>query len=132
MRRKPVGDFRRMLMDNLRRMITKPESQSPALPKDCIAAYFKLSAPNFGTIDEMKEIHRFTGQLAEAIEASKAGVYDGDEFGEGECGLFMYGPDADRLFDVVYPLLSSWKKMRGGRIIKRYGQPGRSETIMIG
>jgi hypothetical protein len=120
------------LLDKLRRMISKPQLQSPKLPKDCIAAYFKLSAPNFGTIDEVKEIHKFAGQLAEAIEASGVGVYDGDEFGEGGCGLFMYGPDADRLFDVVYPLLSSWEKMRGGRIIKRYGQPGRSETITIG
>jgi hypothetical protein len=120
------------LVDKLGRMISKPRSRSPALPKDCIAAYFKLSAPNFGTIDEMNEIHTFAGKLAEAIEASGLGVYDGDEFGEGECGLFMYGPDADRLFEVVYPLLSSWEKMRGGQIIKRYGEPSRSETITIG
>ena len=114
------------------RKITKPQPLSPALPKECIAVYFKLETANFGTIEEMQEIHSFAGQLAQTIEASKTGVYDGDEFGEGECGLFMYGPDADRLFDVVYPLLSSWEKMRGGRIIKRYGQPGRSETITIG
>ena len=45
----------------------------------------------------------------------------GDEFGEGICRMFMYGPDADVLFDAIKkPLLAS-PFSRGGHAIKRYG-----------
>lgn len=68
--------------------------------------------------------------FAEVILKSGAGVFDGDEFGNGECGLFMYGPNADRLFNVVEPLLRGWKPLEGGYAIKRYGTPaGQSERI---
>jgi hypothetical protein len=39
--------------------------------------------------------------MQQAIEEAAAGEFDGDEFGDGKCVLFMYGPDADRLFGVI-------------------------------
>jgi len=33
----------------------------------------------------------------------------------------MYGPDADRLFETVQPLLEACAFMRGARITLRYG-----------
>lgn len=111
--------------------IAKPNRQANVVGREWIAAYFSLSAPGFGDSSERNEIHHFANRLADEIERSGAGQYDGDEFGGGECGLFMNGPDADRLFDVVYPILVGWSKMKGGRVIKRYGSKDRQETIAM-
>ena len=103
----------------------------PTKPADeWIAVYFKLSNGEYGTEEERDSIHRFTDKLSEIISESGMGIFDGDEFGNGEGGLFMYGPNADRLFNVVEPSLRGWKPLEGGYAIKRYGAPaGQSERI---
>jgi hypothetical protein len=99
-------------------------TDAPSKPNnEWIAVYLRLSDSEFGTPKERDEIHRFTERLNSVIQESKTGVFDGDEFGNGECGLFMYGPDADRLFAVVLPLLKDWEPLKGGYAIKRYGAP---------
>jgi hypothetical protein len=68
--------------------------------------------------------------LAEAIRIHGAGEFDGDEFGNGECTLFMYGPNAETLFAVIAPTLENWKALKGGYVTKRFGPPGsRSEKV---
>ena len=37
--------------------------------------------------------------------------------------LYMYGPDADRLFAAVRPVLEGADFMRGARVTLRYGPP---------
>jgi len=86
-----------------------------------ITIYFPLSNGEYGSQDERDSIHRFTNRLDEQIRQSGAGVFDGDEFGNGEGALFMYGPDANKLFSVIEPLLQNWAPLRGGYVIKRYG-----------
>jgi len=41
----------------------------------------------------------------------------------GGCGfvLFMYGPDADRLFNVTSRRLRASRLAKGGWVVKRYG-----------
>jgi hypothetical protein len=46
---------------------------------------------------------------------------DGNEIGEGECTLFMYGPDADRLFAAIERRLRASRMAKGGSVVKRYG-----------
>lgn len=99
-------------------------TDAPIISSDeWIAVYLKLSDSEFGTEEERNAVHQFTNRLDSVIQESKAGVFDGDEFGNGECGLFMYGPSADRLFEVVLPLLKDWEPLKGGYAIKRYGAP---------
>ncbi len=86
-----------------------------------IAVYFALEGGIYGSPAERDAAHRFAGELSRVIAASGAGVFDGDEFGDSECGLFMYGLNADRLFAVVEPLLRNWPPMQGGFALKRYG-----------
>lgn len=106
------------------------ERKQKKLADEWIAAYFKLASEGYGTQEERDSIHRFTNELAEVIRESGTGIFDGDEFGNGECGLFMYGPNADQLFNVVEPLLRRWKPLEGGYVIKRYGAPaGQSERV---
>jgi len=100
-----------------------PKKQLSKSDDEWIAVYFNFSDSDYGTQAERDSIHRFTDILSAAIQQSGEGVFDGDEFGNGECGLFMYGPSADRLFCVIEPLLSGWEPLKGGYAIKRYGAP---------
>jgi hypothetical protein len=64
--------------------------------------------------------------LRDAIGSAGCGEYDGHEIAmDGKDGrLYMYGPDADRLFDVVEPILRAARFMGGASVTKRYGAPG--------
>ncbi len=75
----------------------------------------------FDDMGKVDDFHSLGVELIAAIENADAGEFDGDEFGEGECVFYMYGPDADVLFDAVSPTLRSSPLAGGGYTIKRYG-----------
>lgn len=89
-----------------------------------VIVYLRLSDDDFGSSEERDNIMDFGEELARAINSAGAGEFDGDEFGQGECTLFMYGPDADRLFAAIEPLLKSSPLASGGYAVKRYGEAG--------
>jgi hypothetical protein len=69
-------------------------------------------------------IEELESTLERRIASAGVGEFDGDEFGEGTCRLFMYGPDADRLYEVIESILKAAPAARGGFAIKRYGGAG--------
>jgi len=86
---------------------------------------FPLSG-GFGNAQELETLARLSGDIAGAVAAAGAGEFDGHEAGGGEYRLFLYGPDAGKLFGAVEPLLSRWP---GGAVaVKRYGPPGAAEV----
>jgi hypothetical protein len=96
------------------------------MAEHCVKIYLKLTDGNFGTAEEVKSIHALSDTLEAAIANNNAGEFDGDEFGGGECTLYMYGVDADSLFEAIKePLLAS-PLSKGGHVIKRYGPPNDS------
>src|SRR6516225_2769122 len=105
-------------------------SVRPAVkPQDSVRVHFKLGDREFGTSDERDRVHQLTARLDALIREHRAGEFDGDEFGNGEGTLFMYGPDADRLFETVLPALKDWEALKGGYAIKRYAESNRSVRI---
>jgi len=92
-----------------------------------VLIHLRLSANGFGTALDRESAFELEGRLVEVLESTRAGEFDGDEFGAGEVILFIYGQDADRLFTVVEPLLRTTPFAWGGYAIKRYGGPGQSE-----
>jgi hypothetical protein len=94
------------------------------LPDQAVIAYLKLSGPGFGDGREVDRFQPLEDQLERAIEQVGVGEFDGDDFGEGECILYMYGPNADALFAVVEPVLRASPLSLGGRAVKQYGEPG--------
>ena len=89
--------------------------------EQAVIVHFALSDSEFGSPEEREAIFAFEDQLEQAIAKASAGEFDGNEFGGGECVLYMYGPDADRLFAAVEPLLKGFPPAAGGHAIKRYG-----------
>ena len=90
-------------------------------PEHAVIVSLVLSNEEFGEAAERDAIHALTDRMDAAIRAAGAGEFDGDEFGDGSCTLYMYGPDADRLFAAVEPLLRGSSLVTGGHAIKRYG-----------
>ena len=65
----------------------------------------------------------FEEKLEAAISAAGVGEYDGNELAaDGSDGtLFMYGPDADKLFAVVKPHLEKAPLLKNVVVTLRYG-----------
>ncbi len=89
-----------------------------------VMLHLRLSDEQFGSEEEGDDIHRMMDRLKQAILANDVGELDGDEFGGGECVVFMYGPDAGKLFSAIQPVLRNWPALVGGYAIKRFGPPG--------
>ncbi|MBR1128109.1 hypothetical protein [Bradyrhizobium iriomotense] len=98
--------------------------------EQCVKVHVPLSGPGLGTAEERTSIHSVSDRLHDAIILHEVGEFDGDEFGGGECQLFMYGPDANARFEAIFPILSSWPALKGGYAVKRFGPPGsRTEKV---
>ena len=89
--------------------------------EQAVIAYLPLTDASFGSECEHELIANLADKLHHAIDDQGVGEFDGEEFGGGRCVLYMYGPDADRLFRVVEPILKAAPLARGGFVIKRYG-----------
>lgn len=78
---------------------------SPEIYRDC----------DLGTIED---------RLTEVIERDKLGEFDGNEVGPAEAILYMYGPDAEKLFAGIEQTLRDYPLCRGARVVIRRGKPG--------
>jgi hypothetical protein len=96
-------------------------SASSAPPEHSVIAHLRLSGRRFGTDADVADCQALELALDDDIAAADAGVMDGNEIGDGECTLFMYGADADKLFDAVSRRLRASRLARGGWVVKRYG-----------
>jgi hypothetical protein len=108
-------------MGLFKKMFGGEPEPAPKADGHAVIVHLTLSAPGFGEAEEREAIHRLTDRLDAGISAARAGEFDGDEFGAGTCTLYMYGPDADRLFAAVEPDLRASPLTNGGYAVKRYG-----------
>jgi hypothetical protein len=85
-----------------------------------VIARFQLAAGPTGTATDMHSLFSVEERLIRAIAEARAGEFEGNEFGTGEVTLYAYGPDADRLFTAMEPVLRSFPP-RPAQVILRYG-----------
>jgi hypothetical protein len=93
-----------------------------------------LSNKKFGSSADVEDCQALERALEKDILSAHAGEMDGNEIGEGECTLFMYGPNADKLFDVVAGRLRASRLAKGGWVEKRYGPAldSRAREVRVG
>jgi hypothetical protein len=100
-----------------------------------LIAHLKLSDAGFGTPAERQDFMSLESKLEAALTGSGAGRFDGNEFGDGECVWYMYGPDADALFEAAEPIIREARPRPGSFVVKRRGAPGdpeaKEETIQL-
>jgi hypothetical protein len=90
--------------------------------QQAVIVHLRLSDDHFGSREERDLLFELGDRLNKVIDDAGVGEFDGDEFGQGECVLFMYGPDADRLYSVIEPVLKATPLAAGRYAIKRYGE----------
>jgi hypothetical protein len=90
-------------------------------PEHAVIAHLLLSNKKFGSPADVADCQALQLALEKDILSAHAGEMDGNEIGQGECTLFMYGPNADKLFDAVAPRLRASRLAKGGWVEKRYG-----------
>jgi hypothetical protein len=92
------------------------EAAAPA-PEQAVIVHFEYGHKDWKPFFEFEEL------LEGAINRSGAGNYDGNELAvDGSDGsLFMYGPDADKLFAVAKPILQSTALLKNVTVTLRYG-----------
>ncbi len=78
----------------------------------------------YGSTD-LSPLYQLEYELKSAIDAARAGEYDGHEIeADGSEGyLYMYGPDADHLFEAVRPTMQASSLLSGAVATVRYGPP---------
>ncbi|KUM26263.1 hypothetical protein AU467_23185 [Mesorhizobium loti] len=89
--------------------------------EQAVIVYLLLSGGQFGALQERQSVQVLEDRLNQVVSDAGAGEFDGDEFGEGKCTLYLYGPDAEKLFHVIEPVLKSSPVAAGGYAIKRFG-----------
>lgn len=89
------------------------------MSEQAVIVEFDYRQTDLGPMFELED------KLIEAIEEAGVGAFDGNELTpDGSRGFFyMYGPNADRLFEVVRPILASATCIRNAVATVRYGPP---------
>ena len=96
--------------------------------EQAVLVYFPLSDVGFGSAWELEVLGGLGDDLRETVAEADVGEFDGHDVGEGQCTLYLYGPDADELFDAIEPLLLQQNWPRDVVAVKRYGAPGAAEV----
>lgn len=77
---------------------------------------------------DLSPLFAIEDELMLAIQTMpEVGELDGNDVGQGEATLYLYGPDADRLFAAIEPVLRGGSFPPGSVAVKRYGPPGSPE-----
>jgi hypothetical protein len=79
---------------------------------------------NYGSRD-LSRLHALEDRLIAAVDAARVGEVDGHDISADSTDgtFYMYGPNADRLFAVVRPILEATDFTRRARVVLRYGPP---------
>ena len=98
----------------------KKKPESAKLPEQSVIVHFQ-----YGKTD-LDDLYALEDRLEPLIADAGVGEFDGHEIAlDGSDGfLYMYGPDADKLFDVVKPELEATSFTRGASVKLCYHNPG--------
>ncbi len=83
----------------------------------------KLSDDGWGSEADEDQIFKIDKELRELFKNNEVGLYDGHEFGGGFSTLYLFGPDAEMLYQFIKPHLKKIFFPKKSFIIKRFGGP---------
>jgi len=95
------------------------------------AVFIHLNATDLpGEIYEKYDVATLEDSLNEVLRAKALGVFDGTESGPRETILFLYGPDAEKLFVGIEQTLRDYPLCRGAKVEIRHDGVGASSRII--
>lgn len=80
------------------------------------------------------DVSTLEDQINKVIQENGLGEYDGNEHGPSETIIYLYGPDAEKLFSSIKPVLENYPLCKNAKVIIRKGGPGseqREEIITV-
>jgi len=102
------------------------------LNEHSVLIFLKFGRSPFNSERKLDAIFELENIIAEVVEKTGVGQFDGNEFCEDTVTFFIYGPDADKIVEELYPIIVCISYMSGSYIIKRYGDLGdREEQIFL-
>lgn len=104
----------------------EPEPPKQSDNQECVLVHLDATSLPDDVYEEC-DVMTLSDRLQETIERHGLGEYDGDERGPTETTLFMYGPDAERLFAGIESVLRAYPLCQNARVIVRRGRPGAPE-----
>ena len=98
---------------------TQPSSEKTQDEEHAVIVYFEYGLP------DLSELRALESKLESEIERLGLGEYDGDEIAIdlSDGMFFMYGPNADDLFNGIKPILQKTAFTRNAKVKLRYGPP---------
>lgn len=96
--------------------------------EQALLVLLKFSDNASGTPKERQDFRGLEDRVMNAIDTEGVGEYDGNDAGQGWYTLYAYGASADRLAEVVVPIVQAAKPPPGSYAVKRYGPPGSREV----
>jgi hypothetical protein len=98
-----------------------------------VLVHLRLSDEEFGEESERDRITSLEERLESILTAKGVGEFDGSEVGMGTCTLYIYGQDADLLFEAIESTLREGSWPSGSYAVKRYGpaQDPNSKEVRI-
>ena len=108
-------------MSILRRIFSSRSTTSP--PEQAVIVHLDCTGlPDH--VYEQYDLATIEDRLIKVIKQSQLGEFDGNEVGPDEATLYMYGPDAERLFACIESTLREYPLCQGARVEIRRGAPG--------
>jgi len=89
-----------------------------------VQVFIPLSTDGMGTDEDWHWLEELEDQLDDQVNQEQVGELDGNEIGEGEWCLYLYGQNADALAATVLSVLRGWPVPTGSYLLKRYGDTG--------
>jgi hypothetical protein len=115
----------------LRRLFARDaeELDAPQEPvaedRQSVVAWIRLGDRNFENEREQQKLFELENRVIRTLEGSGIGSYDTNDLVPGFFRMTMLGPDADRIVEVVAPLLRDTPA--GSYLAVRRGPSGSSE-----
>ena len=101
------------------------QTTSSSPDQHSLVAWIRLYDAEFANEREQVRLFALEDRVMVALETSGIGTYDTNDLERGFFRMHMFGPDADRLVEVVAPLLA--EAPPGSYLAKRAGPAGTSE-----
>ena len=70
-------------------------------------------------------------ELIEIIRRDHLGAFDGNEVRDATTVLFMYGPNAERLYAGIEQTLRNYPLCQRARVVIRKGGPGSEQRVVL-
>jgi hypothetical protein len=106
------------------------ETQLQSTAEHAVLIHLKLRERNADSTEVLRG-QELEVRLDESVRHAGVGLLDGNEIGEVEYVIFIYGSDASKLLATVKPVLSPAAWPGGGYIQARSGPPGAREERVV-